>query len=74
MAQPYDSSYELQVNIELRRIVKEGTYNRTTGESMGFNSKYVIPAAGFAEIAKILGAFEELSESLKPTPLESEND
>lgn len=66
MSQPEISSYELEINIVLTRVVKEGTYNHQTGERMGFNSRYVVPASGFADIAAILGRFEELATSMKP--------
>lgn len=62
----YPESYELEINIQLNRVIKDGSYNRQTGERMGFSSRYIVPAGGFADIAKILGEFESLADSLKP--------
>jgi hypothetical protein len=66
----YPESYELEISIQLNRVIKDGPYNRQTGERMGFNSKYIVPAGGFSDIARILGEFEALADSLKPKPTE----
>jgi hypothetical protein len=54
--------YNLRVTVEINRL---GDHDQYTGERLSINQEYTLPVSGFAEIASVLGRFQELAEQVK---------
>ncbi len=54
--------FEMRVQVELNKVDDRGAW---TGERMAVNESFSVGAAGFLEIAGILGRFHELAEDIR---------
>ena len=67
----YFNGYELKIDIRLTRVYDN--QRMSASESIGFNSNYMLSATTFTEVAKILGQFEALADSLRQEPAEKDS-
>ena len=54
--------FRLQIVVEINKL---GEHDQFTGERLSIRQEYTLPVSGFAEIAAVLGRFQELGETIK---------